>query len=670
MRRWTCRAAVILFLCGLCLNSSFVCSAQGNEPVSQSYTIDSVAVTGSRIPTALGKSARIVTLMDSTLIASLPVESVNDLLKYVAGVDVRQRGDMGAQTDISMRGGTSDQVAVFLNGINICDPQTGHNAVDFPMDVNDIDHIEVLAGPAGVAYGSSSLVGAINIVTKKPASSDISAHLEGGSYGFFNGGTRIGLVTGRVTNQLSAGYLRSDGFSRNSEGGLNTDYQTIKAFYQGAFSSDKLDLDWYAGASVRDFGSNTFYSAKYDDQFEHTFKTFAAVQAQTKGFVKVKPSIYWNRSQDRFELIRDNPDKVAFNYHRTNVLGGNVNAWVETVAGKTVLGFDVRNEDIISTNLGDALDNPKKVPGHDAQYKCGLSRTNYSIFLEHSYDWRNLSATAGVAAVKNTGNDDRMRFYPGVSVSYRFLGDWKLYGSYNSSLRMPTFTELYYSVGGHSADKNLKAEKMQSVELSLRYSRPWINAVATLYYNLGSDMIDWTKDMSEGNDAPWRSCNYTKINTFGQEFSARMDFAALLGRKDFFVRALEASYSHISQDKKIADNIQSKYALEYLRHKVVVKSDFHICKGLTANLSWRWQERVGNYELYVDKVSQGMRRYRPYSLVDARVCWTPERKSRAFGGYSIYAEVNNVLNHKYYDYGNVPQPGIIAKAGIILNVGL
>ena len=103
--------------------------------------MDSVSVTGSRVPSVLGKSARIVTLMDSTVISSLPVVSVNDVLKFVAGVDVRQRGDMGAQTDISMRGGTSDQIAVYLDGINICDPQTGHNAMDIPLDVNDIERI-------------------------------------------------------------------------------------------------------------------------------------------------------------------------------------------------------------------------------------------------------------------------------------------------------------------------------------------------------------------------------------------------------------------------------------------------------------------------------------------------------------------------------------------------
>ena len=154
-----------------------------------------------------------------------------------------------------------------------------------------LNELKYFQARLSVAYGSSSLTGAINIVTKKCTSSGVSAHAEGGSYGYFNGGARVGLVTGKVSNQISAGYLRSDGFSRNSEGGLNSDYQTVKASYHGTFKSRAADLDWHAGLSARNFGSNTFYSAKFDDQFEHTFKTFASVQAQTRGFVKVKPSI-------------------------------------------------------------------------------------------------------------------------------------------------------------------------------------------------------------------------------------------------------------------------------------------------------------------------------------------------------------------------------------------
>ena len=88
--------------------------------------LEEVSVTGSRAPLTKSQAARMVTVLDRRDIAQAPVQSVNDLLKYAVGVDVRQRGPIGAQTDISIRGGTSEQIILLLNGINICDPQTGH----------------------------------------------------------------------------------------------------------------------------------------------------------------------------------------------------------------------------------------------------------------------------------------------------------------------------------------------------------------------------------------------------------------------------------------------------------------------------------------------------------------------------------------------------------------
>ena len=105
------------------------------QPEAQ-YELEEVEVTGSRVPLTLGQAARMVTVLNREAIAAAPVQSVVDLLKYAVGVDVRQRGPIGAQTDISVRGGTFDQITVLLNGINIGDPQTGHNLADFPVDIS------------------------------------------------------------------------------------------------------------------------------------------------------------------------------------------------------------------------------------------------------------------------------------------------------------------------------------------------------------------------------------------------------------------------------------------------------------------------------------------------------------------------------------------------------
>ena len=164
--------------------------AEEAQTTDKEATLDDVEITGSRAPLALGQAARMVTVLSREEIQAAPVQSINDLLKYAVGVDVRQRGPIGAQTDISIRGGNQEQITILLNDINICDAQTGHNAFDLPCDLSDIVRIEILEGPAGRIYGTSSLVGAINIVTTPspdlPRGEGVGLRLEGGSFGYLS----------------------------------------------------------------------------------------------------------------------------------------------------------------------------------------------------------------------------------------------------------------------------------------------------------------------------------------------------------------------------------------------------------------------------------------------------------------------------------------------------
>ena len=91
----------------------------GHEEVK----LDEVLVTGSRAPLTALQSAKIVSVITRDDIQRAEAASVNDLLKLATGVDVRQRGGFGVQTDISINGGTFDQITILLNGVNISSPQ-------------------------------------------------------------------------------------------------------------------------------------------------------------------------------------------------------------------------------------------------------------------------------------------------------------------------------------------------------------------------------------------------------------------------------------------------------------------------------------------------------------------------------------------------------------------
>lgn len=648
-----------IFTAALLFSAAGSISLQAENTDSIFYRMDEIEVTASRIKTTLPNAVRITNIMTADEISAYPVQSVNDVLKYAAGVDVRQRGPMGAQTDVGVRGGNFEQVAILLDGINICDPQTGHNSFDFPVDMSDIDHIEVLEGPAGRAYGSSSLMGAINIVTKTAARTSASAHAEGGSYGYAAGGVSASVVSKSWNNMLSVGYGRSDGYSRNNDGALNADFEYKKGFYKGSYSGDNLRINWHAGMSIKDWGSNTFYSAKYDNQFEHTLKTYTAIQAESKiGGLHIHPSILWNHNQDRFELIRGSETPVPFNYHRSNVIGAALNSWFDWKLGRTAIGLELKNENLVSGNLGEPLDNPIRIKGTDRDYIYGLDRTNFSVILEHNVTIGKFAMSAGAVGVHNTWNGRDFDIYPGVDLSYKLTDKFKAFATYNTSLRLPSVTELYYSVGGYKADKHLKPEKLTSYDIGLRYTDyDGIQASVSLFYNHGADMIDWIMNLTLPQDQRhWESVNFTQVNSWGTELKTSFDFETLIPSQRL-LRSVDIAYSYISQDKIDVEGIQSRSTLEYLKHKAVAGVRFGICPNLTLGINCRYQDRAGTYTGTDGQVYD----YEPYFLTDARLQW--EKRN-----LTVFIEGNNLTDISYIDYGCVPQPGIWAIAGFSIKL--
>ncbi len=604
-------------------------SDDGNT-TDKEATLDEVEVTGSRAPLATGQAARMVTVLSREDIQAAPVQSINDLLKMAVGVDVRQRGPLGAQTDIGIRGGSSEQMTILLDGINICDPQTGHNAFDLPCDLSDIERIEVLEGPAGRVYGTSSLAGAVNIVTKRTASRGGDLQLKGGSFGYLSASGSVTLPA-QVSSRLSASFTRADGYSRSLAGALNSDYSGGKVFYQGEYAYEQFRLRGYAGLSSKGFGSNTFYSAKFDEQFEQTTKWFTALQGElTTGRLHLKPALYWNRAYDRFELIRGSEEKVPFNHHRSDVFGVNVNAWFDWLLGRTAFGAEFRNEDIVSGNLGEPLSKPH------GNYRFGLNRSNLSLHLEHNILLKRFTLSAGFIAVKNTWNEMPFTVYPGIDASVRLGNQWKVYASYNTSLRMPSFTELYYSVGGHQADKYLQPEELNALEGGVKFHTHRWSVNASVFHHHARHLIDWVMDTRDAN-AVWQSVNLTKVNTLGEEITATY-------RSDW--GSVSVAYCHLHQDKDLDDYLQSKYSLEYLRHKATANMQVHLTENVLLNVGYRWQDRMGTYT----NTSGEVQNYHPYSCIDAKIVWQKD-------SYTVFVEGNNLTSHHYVDYGNVPQPG-------------
>ncbi len=604
--------------------------------------LDEVVVTGSRAPLTDIQSAKIVSVVTREDISRAAATSVNDILKTVTGVDVRQRGGFGVQTDISVRGGNFDQITVLLNGVNISSPHTGHLSADFPVSIDDIERIEVLEGPASRIYGANAFNGVVNIITRQKKEGTLDANVSGGSYGYFDGNASLHNYDDKYASTLSGGYSRSDGATPNSA------FHSSRLFWHGTANLGFIKLSAQTGYSYKPYEANTFYGASSTDQWESNERRMAAITADIKaGAVHVSPQIYWNRWYDHYQWHRNNP--AGENYHKVDALGGGVSAWTETVLGRTSAGVDVRRESIWSTKLGLLQDEKKwkKGGGHDASddifYKYHDTRTVSSAFLEHNILLRNLTVSLGATAI-HTGLNG-WGVYPGVDIAWRPADAWKLFASWNMAMRLPTFTDLYYSGANIEGNSNLKPEKTSDIQIGIRNTGKGFIAEAQLFYSHKKDMIDWVTSR-ETDDGIFRSVNF-RMDNWGGEINLSL-LPEELFSKSFPMRKVSIKYAYINEDSEYdVDVIQSKYAMEYLRHKINVSADGRIWRNLNLSVAWRWQERTGNNA--------------SYGLLDARLSWNEAK-------WSVFVDGTNILNKKYYDYTSIRQPGVVVIGGIKIGI--
>lgn len=631
--------------------SSFAIEQDTTE-IKMEYDLDEIEVSAQRAPALYSQVARIVSVIERKEIEATPAECIQDLLEYVTGVDVRQRGTEGVQADISIRGGTFDQVLILLNGINITDPQTGHHNLNLPVSLSQVERIEVLEGPAARVYGPNAFSGAINVVTRQANESAVNIQVAGGSFGYFQPNASISLAKSKWKHYLASGGKRSDGYT------LNTDFAELNGFYSGLYQSNSGQLQLQVGANQKGFGANSFYTPKYPNQYEATKTLFSSLRWESNGKFHVTPVLYYRRHQDRFELFRSDPASwyTGHNYHLTNVYGANMNSWTDWQLGKTALGLEYRSENILSNVLGKELEEPQKVPGENAEFTKYDSRNTFSLFLEHTVYLNKLSLSGGILANTISGSNLGINVFPGIDISYHLTEYLKMYASYNTSLRMPTFTDLYYKGPTNIGNPYLKPERSETLEGGLKWKDNIISGHLIVFYRQGHDVIDWVKkDVSD----IWQPQNLTEIRSLGTEVQMNISFRKKYGN---YFPELRTSYMY-NRVNKNNEELISRYVLDNLKHKFIASVNQQITADLALNLQALYQDREGSFTKYENTLPAGETDYAPFWLFDAKLIYEKNN-------ISVFGSLNNVFNTSYNDIENVIQPGRWFKAGISYHFSL
>ncbi len=608
------------------------------------YDIGEVVVAGQR-EDALPNVVRVLATASREDIERAPSPGINELLRTLPGVDLRQRGPLGTQADLSVRGAGFDRTQVLLNGINFSDPQTGHYSLDLPIDLSGVGCIEVLQGLSA----PGAIGGALNISTAERSVPGAQLSLEGGGYGYFGARGRASAGGKKWGGMLAASHTRSDGYS------ANTDFQTTNLY--AFFTRSGRAGTWQAQAGWQDkpYGANGFYSFAYPEQFEHT-RTFLGSVRWQKALrrAELSAALYHRTHFDRFELFRgESPDWYAgHNYHCTQVGGAQADIKLHTPLGTTTLDAELRREGIESNVLGYPTADPRRVPFEKgAWYDHGTERNLLRVLLSQGYTARGIAANAGVSLHRS--DDYGSHWCMAGDVRAKLSPHAALYAAANQSLRLPTFTDLFYNSKTHQANPDLKPEKAVTAEMGIKTAgRAW-RASANIFARRATDLIDWV--YTEGQSTS-KCMNYNRVDAAGAEIAAewtpgRDNPAAL-------VRHLGAGYSYMYSKLAAAPRTTS-YITDYLKHKLNAVLEHRLWPR---NVKMTWSatlyDRAGSY---VDNLSGNLKDFAPFMVLDAGLTWENPRTK-------VFIRANNLLDKRYSDYAGLRQPGRWLSAGVGLRL--
>lgn len=533
------------------------------------------------------------------------IESLN-----LTPLDLQARSPFGGiQDDFSLRGSTFQGVLILKDGQGINDPQTAHHNADIPLTSEDIERIEVIPGVSSSVFGPDAIGGAVNIIRKRPAQNKISWQAKGGQHKawsqLFSATARKNAFGARVSveHEESGGFSEDTDFKKTTAS-LNTSLELPNTEFKGDF-----------GYQEKEFGAFDFYTPGLNYPSKEWTKTYLldCGAVFTGSRLMIKPNILWRRHYDRFLLDKTLSRSTYLNRHRTDVLTPNIYLQAETATlGKLGLGAEYGLEDIDSTNLG------KHMRHHQSVFLDGAKDLNDRMSLGASYRFDNFN-TFGAT---NTGSINlRHHLNAGQAISFGI----------SRTMRIPSFTELYYNDPVTLGNDSLSSEKAVNYQLGYNYKKQALSLGAVFFLRDEKDFIDWVKHSL--SQAKWQAENITRDKVYGVEGSLNWKAAGSL--------ELSANYTYINKTIDETGLIY-KYGQNWCRHLAQGSFIFDLAFG-QQSLTFSYKKKPGR---------------RGWVILNTHFSCGFFKKAQ------VFLDITNLLDIDYQEIEGIPSPGRWLQAGL------
>jgi vitamin B12 transporter len=496
------------------------------------HAADTLVITGTREPLPIDRLAADVVRIDEETIRASSADSLADLLRREAGLQLSRNGGPGQNSGMFIRGASSGQTVLLVDGVRIGSAAFGQ-PIPEALGLADIERIEVLRGPASSLYGADAVGGVVQVFTRRgSAGQRLSAAAAVGGYGSREASAALSGAAGGWDHALSVTQERSTGVSALRPG--------------DAFGNYNPDTDGYRRTSV---SAQLGYAPAAGHRIGLTLLQ-TRLNAQYDGSEFLPPDFAQDAGPDFRNRLATGVTALDWRGAYANGLTGTVRASRsvdELDTGGTVIENARTVRDQLTAQLAwrpsvqqqwvlaaEHLDESVRSTGYDAP----VDRRAHALVLA----W---SGTAGGWSGQADLRRDDSSDYGGVTTA-RLGGSWQLAPALRlralagSTFRAPSFNDLYYRFPGGPVYgvPTLRPERGHSVELGALWRAGAGEASATLFRNRVGDLIAYEPDVSLCPDPGYAfgcSRNVSRARLQGLTVAAAHQFGSLTLRGQFDV---------------------------------------------------------------------------------------------------------------------------------------
>lgn len=524
MQKFSKKSSLALTLCILSAISSSGYAAEKSDMIT--YSLDEVVVTATKTELTQKENPRSVEVITKEDIQNTGAISVRDALRTATNIDIVSVNHGGGE-NISIRGGDTDGVLILVNGRRVAGENyfmsQGSNAYALDrLNLSNVDHIEILRGPASAIYGSGAMSGVINIITKKSEKPEFS----------------VGVATG--TNEMSNYYHYDTGkngkvsvnFDVNFSKLRNIDSKAGKNLLHGPKQAYNLNLDY-----EMDENNNLNLMLDYaKDNLETRMRDFS-VSSSAPDDLKY-PITSFTSERKTIALTYDGKNSNSDCSLSASYSQLNRDPYAADTPGtneKKYKSWNIEARDTIRTSDNNKLIFGGEYRGDKASIYSGdntvKNTDQYSLYLYDEYRVDNkllLTPAIRYDYHKSFGSHTS----PNLGATYFISDKSRFKANYGTSYRAPSVDELYGAFthggiwGGMAivGNPDLKPEKSKGWEIS--YEQEFgdtTSAKLTYFDNKKEDAISYKIEMASPSQMG-KFYNIDSTSSKGVEFEIKHDF--------------------------------------------------------------------------------------------------------------------------------------------------